>query len=56
MMGVDEKRIPIRAINGVTIKSGILFSDVIINVVGYSVIAEGFTKKDAKEIRQLLGF
>ncbi len=56
MLGVDEKRIPIRAINGVTIKSGILFSDVIINVVGDSVIAEGFTKKDAKEIRQLLGF
>lgn len=56
IIGVDEKRISIRAINGVTIKSGIIFSDIIINVLGDSIIAEGFTKRDAKEIRSLLGF
>lgn len=56
MIGVNKKRIPIRAINGVTIKNGVLFSDVIINVVGDSATGERFTKKDAKEIRRLLGF
>lgn len=38
------------------LKNEFFFSAVIINVVGDSATGERFTKKDAKEIRRLLGF
>lgn len=56
VIGVHEKRIPIRAINGVELKRGVLFCSIIINSMGETIVAEGFTNSDGKEIRRLLGF
>ncbi|MGI6341847.1 MAG: hypothetical protein ACOXZ9_02560 [Bacteroidales bacterium] len=56
MIGVDEKRIPLKAINGVELKRGVLFCSIIINSMGETIVAEGFTNADGKEIRRLLGF
>ena len=56
VIGVDEKRLPIRAINSVSLKQGILFCSIIIYSMGDYILAEGFTKADGKEIRRLLGF
>lgn len=56
IIGIEEKRIPINAINSVILNKGILFCTIIISSMGERIVAEGFTNKDGKEISILLGF
>lgn len=56
IIGIEEKRIPINAINSVTLNKGIFFCTIVISSMGERIVAEGFTNKDGKEISTLLGF
>ena len=56
IIGIEEKRIPINAINSVTLNKGIFFCTIVISSKGERIVAEGFTNKDGKEISMLLGF
>lgn len=55
LLGYTKTKINLAAIGCVSIKAGMLFSDVIIETKGGMVIrARGFTRSDAREISNLL--
>lgn len=55
IVGYKETKINVAAIGCVSVKAGLLFSDVIIETKGGMTIrARGFTRSDAREISSLL--
>lgn len=55
LVGRKSVTIPMSSITSVYLNLGILFTDVVIETAGgRKVVASGFTKCDAKEIRQIL--
>lgn len=55
LIGYDSTTIVRENIGGVSIKAEILFADIVIETTGgQRVVAEGFSKNDAKTIQKLL--
>lgn len=55
LIGYDSTTIARENIGGVSIKAEILFADIVIETTGgQRVVAEGFSKHDAKTIQKLL--
>lgn len=55
LIGYDSTTIVRENIGGVSIKAEILFADIVIETTGgQHVVAEGFSKSDAKRIQKLL--
>lgn len=55
LIGYDSTTIVRENIGGVSIQAEILFADVVIETTGgQQIVAEGFSKRDAKKIQKLL--